>query len=104
MIECQQHNTIPITSPRLLKLVLNTYTCAAWEIWRLRLNFFVVMVLSFLGGIGYTSTLSTFHQYVTNPREEDLNGTDLQGVVSACIRDTLLYNSNSGNKCELDTA
>ena len=40
------------------------------------------MVLSFLGGIGYTSTLSTFHQYVINPREEDLNGTDLQGVVS----------------------
>ena len=46
------------------------------------MNFFVVMVLSFLGGIGYTSTLSTFHQYVINPREEDLNGTDLQGVVS----------------------
>ena len=57
-------------------------TSAVWGIWRLRLNFFVVMVLSFLGGIGYTSTLSTFHQYVINPREEDLNGTDLQGVVS----------------------
>ena len=63
-----------------------------WEIWRLRLNFFVVMVLSFLGGIGYTSTLSTFHQYVINPREEDLNGTDLQGVVSLNRSDVVSHN------------
>lgn len=63
-----------------------------WEIWRLRLNFFVVMVLSFLGGIGYTSTLSTFHQYVINPREEDLNGTDLQGVVSLNRSDAVSHN------------
>ena len=63
-----------------------------WEIWRLRLNFFVVMVLSFLGGIGYTSTLSTFHQYIINPREEDLNGTDLQGVVSLNRFDAVSHN------------
>ena len=76
-----------------------TIILLVWEIWRLRLNFFVVMMLSFLGGIGYTSTLSSFHQYITNPREEELNDTDLQGVVSFIITastyDVVQYSNRS---------
>ena len=45
------------------------------ELWRLRLNFFVLLVLSFTGGIGYSAVLSSLHQFVINPTVEELNGT-----------------------------
>ena len=50
-------------------------------LWRLRINFFVIIVLGFLGGIGYTSILSSFHQFITNPTYEDLEGTRYHHLV-----------------------
>ena len=67
------------------------------ELWRLRLNFFVLLVLSFTGGIGYSAVLSSLHQFVINPTVEELNGTvkvyivplpDCQGVTGTIAEST----------------
>ena len=59
-------------------LFYNLHT--ATELWRLRLNFIVLVVFNFVQGIGETSTLSTFHQFITNPQEQGLNDTESVSV------------------------
>jgi len=60
----------------LYSLLLSSLFFSVRELWRLRLNFFVLLVISFMGGIGYSSVLSSLHQFVTNPTLEKLNGTE----------------------------
>jgi len=60
----------------LYSLLLSSLSYSVRELWRLRLNFFVLLVISFMGGIGYSSVLSSLHQFVTNPTLEKLNGTE----------------------------
>lgn len=44
------------------------------EVWRLRLNWLYTTLLCVLLTINITSVMSSFHQFVINPRE-DSNGT-----------------------------
>ena len=66
------------------------------ELWRLRWNFIVLVVFNFIEGIGETSTLSSFHQFITNPREP-LNNTQSVSVHAtvrlwgSCIATYLRY-------------
>ena len=48
----------------------------AKELWRLRVNFFVLLVL-LLTSVGHTSPLASLHQFVTNPTLEEQNGTQM---------------------------
>jgi len=48
----------------------------AKELWRLRVNFFVLLVLLFTSS-GYVSPLASLHQFVTNPTLEEQNGTQM---------------------------
>jgi len=48
----------------------------AKELWRLRVNFFVLLVL-LLVSIGDISPLASLHQFVINPTLEEQNGTSL---------------------------
>ena len=48
---------------------------AAAEICRLRWNWFYLIILACLSVIGYSSPLPSFHQFVTNPTAQQLNGT-----------------------------
>ena len=58
------------------------FTChSAREVRRLRLNIFMVLVLSFLGGLGYSSTLSSMHAFITNPSTHAINSTDWVCVI-----------------------
>ena len=63
--------------PNLIIILLSGI--ALTELWRLRLNFMVLVVFNFVEGIGETSTLSTFHQFITNP-QEPLNNTQSVSV------------------------
>ena len=68
------------------------------ELWRLRLNFCVLLVISFMGGIGYSSVLSSLHQFVTNPTLEKLNGTEkvcVRGIIQLGSKLSLLVLSES---------
>lgn len=46
------------------------------------MNWLFLMILASLGSISYTSVLSSFHQFITNPREEDINKTENSEVCS----------------------
>ena len=48
---------------------------AAAEICRLRWNWFYLILLVCLDVINYSSPLPSFHQFVTNPTAQQLNGT-----------------------------
>lgn len=54
------------------------------EICRLKTNWFFITVIASLYAISYTSVSSSFHQFITNPREQDINmsqpGMDKVGV------------------------
>lgn len=43
------------------------------ELWRLRGNWFFMTLNAALFAISYTSVSSSFHQFITNPREENIN-------------------------------
>ena len=43
------------------------------EICRLKTNWFFITVIASLYAISYTSVSSSFHQFITNPREQDIN-------------------------------
>lgn len=47
----------------------------ATEICRLRWNWFYLILLASLDVINYSSPLPSFHQFVTNPTPQQLNGT-----------------------------
>ena len=47
----------------------------AAEICRLRWNWFYLILLACLDVIDYSSPLPSFHQFVTNPTAQQLNGT-----------------------------
>ena len=47
----------------------------ATEICRLRWNWFYMILLACLNVIDYSSPLPSFHQFVTNPTAQQLNGT-----------------------------
>ena len=53
-----------------------TYNSLAKELWRLRVNFFALLVL-LLASVGYVSPLASLHQFVTNPTLEEQNGTQM---------------------------
>ena len=61
----------------LLKISLFVAT----EICRLRWNWFYLILVSPLVYISYTSTLSSFHQFVTNPTAPQLNVTEEENKV-----------------------
>ena len=54
---------------------------AATEICRLRWNWFYLILVSPLLMISYTSILSSFHQFITNPTAQQLNGTGKEDKV-----------------------
>ena len=54
--------------------ICNHIQILAKELWRLRVNFFVLLVLLFTS-VGYVSPLASLHQFVTNPTLEEQNGT-----------------------------
>lgn len=43
------------------------------EICRLKLNWLFMTIIAALYAISYTSVSSSFHQFITNPREENIN-------------------------------
>ena len=53
----------------------------ATEICRLRWNWFYLILLVCLDVINYSSPLPSFHQFVTNPTTQQLNGTGRQHEV-----------------------
>jgi len=58
----------------------------AKELWRLRVNFFALLVLV-LANIGYMSPLASLHQFVTNPTLEEQNGTQMvQSTETECFQ------------------
>ena len=58
-----------------LKVTLLLLSFAAAEICRLRWNWFYLILLVCLYVINYSSPLPSFHQFVTNPTAQQLNGT-----------------------------
>ena len=58
-----------------LKITLLLLSFAVTEICRLRWNWFYLILLMCLNVINYTSPLPSFHQFVTNPTAQQLNGT-----------------------------
>ena len=53
-------------------MYLCSHTYTAKEIRRLKLNWLFLILLCILETINYTSTLPTFHQFVTNPTSESM--------------------------------
>ena len=54
----------------------------ATEICRLRWNWFYLILVNPLLFISYTSIISSFHQFITNPTAQQLNGTEKENKVS----------------------
>ena len=57
----------------------------ATEICRLRWNWLYLILVSLLLFISYTSIISSFHQFITNPTAQQLNGTEKEDKVSPII-------------------
>ena len=51
----------------------STLTDPKKELWRLRGNWLFMTLNAALFAISYTSMSSSFHQFITNPREETIN-------------------------------
>ena len=51
------------------------------EICRLKWNWFFLILLAALDVVNYSSPLPSFHQFVTNPTVQQLNGTGREGKV-----------------------
>lgn len=51
------------------------------ELWRLRVNFCVLVGLIFFCLLAFDGTLPSLYQYVTNPREEDMNKTSSVRII-----------------------
>ena len=50
------------------------------EIWRLRLNWLFLIITGSLYAISYTAISSSFHQFMTNPKANNLNDTAFERV------------------------
>ena len=57
------------------------------EIWRLRLNWLFLITIGSLYAISYTAISSSFHQFMTNPKADDLrNTTAFEKVHNKCMQ------------------
>ena len=57
------------------------------EIWRLRLNWLFLITIGSLYAISYTAISSSFHQFMTNPKTNDLrNTTAFEKVHNNCMQ------------------
>ena len=70
------------------KILFFIASLVATEICRLRWNWFYLILLAPVISISYNSIISSFHQFVTNPTAEQLNGTWKEDKVKVIPADT----------------
>ncbi|XP_064390131.1 uncharacterized protein LOC135338046 isoform X2 [Halichondria panicea] len=63
------------------------------ELWRLRLNWFFVILVSPLFALSTTGISSSFHQFVTNPRAESLHGNQTHTKMEPGLGESELFYS-----------
>ena len=77
---------------------------AATEICRLRWNWFYLILLGCLDVINYSSPLPSFHQFITNPTAQQLNGAGREHEVYCyCVVNSLQLSTMSSGDEKLVT-
>ena len=71
--------------------MLSVESFVAREICRLRWNWFYLILASPLMFISYSSIMSSFHQFVSNPTAQQLNGTEMEDRVNLVYECHIAY-------------